>query len=354
MVCYWSDVNGVPRIVKAGYMRPDRPEGKITDYASPSTSTSTPAPVPAPTPLTPSNGSQLTQLRRPPSPSPAPPPPPTRDPEPELELVIEPVDDIEAELGNAVTPSIPTEPPSTKASTPVIDGDGDRDAATAEDFKLSKAESSKLSADGFGAMDVDEDEFVSVEEVADDEDVDDMFAFNDNEKPEKKVVKKVKKSKPACMFPDGGVSLDAADDPHGYYTPTLGETLHGKYHVVSVIGRAYGSLLPDAAPKREVAIKIMRSQETMYKSGHREAALLAKFNAADPDDKGHVVRLERTRDTGLSNAAVKAYAIQIFLALNLFKKEYITHADIKPDNILVSNNKLHSKAPEIILGLPHD
>ncbi|KAH8797202.1 hypothetical protein DL96DRAFT_1825346 [Flagelloscypha sp. PMI_526] len=338
------DVEEEPHVVEASSLKQDIEEGEISDDASPSTSASTSAPAPAQTPsLTLSNGSQPTQLRHPPSPAP---PPPPRDPEPELELVIEPVDDIEAELAerkprrNEIlakysshqgtpqpqTPSIPTEPPSTKASTPVVDGDGDGDGdavAVAEDFELSKAESPKLNADGFGAadydesadrredaerallhrtqdaMDVDEDEFEEVEEVVDEEDVDDTFAFDDDQKPKKKVVKKVKKSKPATMLPDGGVGLDAADDPEGYYTPTLGETLDGKYHVFSVIGKDMfavvvkarvvvaedGTLLPDAAPKREVAIKIMRSQETMYKSGQRKAALLAKLNAADPDDK---------------------------------------------------------------------
>ncbi|KAH8826128.1 hypothetical protein DL96DRAFT_1805388 [Flagelloscypha sp. PMI_526] len=329
-------------LLEASSLKQDIEEGEISDDASPSTSASTPVPAPAPTPsLTPSNGSQPTQLRRPPSPSPAPPAPPAppRDPEPELELVIEPVDDIEAELAehkrrrneilakysshqgtpHLQTPSIPTEPPSTKASTPVGDGDGDV-AATAEDFELSKAEFPKLNADGFGAadydesadrredaerallhltqdaMDVDEDEFEE-EEVADEEDVDDMFAFDDDEKPKKKVMKKVKKAKPVNMLPDGGAGLDAADDLEGYNTPTFGETLDEKYHVFSVIGKgmfADGTLLPNEAPKREVAIKIMRFQEMMYKSGQREAALLAKLNVADPDDKRHVIRLERT------------------------------------------------------------
>ncbi|KAH8826178.1 kinase-like protein [Flagelloscypha sp. PMI_526] len=272
-------------------------------------------------------------------------------------------------------------------------------------------------------MDVDEDESEEVEEVVEDEDVDDMFTFDDDEKSIKKVVKKVKKSKTANVLPDGGVGFDAADGPEGYYTPTLGETLDGKYHVFSVIGKGMfavvvkarvvtaddGSLLPEAAPKREVAIKIMRSQETMYKSGQREAALLATLNAADLDDKRHVVRFERTlewrghfrivmeglswnfreilkrfgMDVGSSIAAVKAYAIPIslYVALSLFKKESINHADIWPDNILISNIKttlkvwdlgstadvssaestptLHLasrfyRAPEIILGLPHE
>ncbi|KAH8797199.1 hypothetical protein DL96DRAFT_1565765 [Flagelloscypha sp. PMI_526] len=140
-------------------------------------------------------------------------------------------------------------------------------------------------------MGVGEDDF---EEVVDDEDVDDMFAFDDDEKPEKKAVKKVIKSKPANMLPDSGVGLDAADGPEGYYTPTLGETLVGKYHIFSVIGKGMfavvikarlavaddGTRLPEAAPKCEVAIKIMRTQETMYKAGQREAALLAKLTTA--------------------------------------------------------------------------
>ncbi|KAH8826134.1 kinase-like domain-containing protein [Flagelloscypha sp. PMI_526] len=351
---------------------------------------------------TPSNGFQPTNLRRPPCPAPPLYPP---DLEPEFELVIEPVNDIEAELAerkrrrNGIL--------AKHTSTLVRGGDGE--ASASEDFELSKAKSLKL----FGAadydesaarredaerallhstqdaMDIDEDEFEEVEEVVDEEDVDGMFAFDDDEKPKKKVVKKAKKSKPANMLPDGG-------------TPTLGGTLDGKYDVFSIIGKGMfavvvkacvvvaesGTLLPDATPKREVAIKTMRSQETMYKSSpyrpFRENVRMARaFLYCD----GRVgLEFERNfedfgKDVGLSIAAVKAYAIQTFLALSLFKKESITHTDSKPGNILISNNKTTLKvcdlgsaadassaestptpclasrfyrAPEIILGLPHD
>ncbi|KAH8826126.1 kinase-like domain-containing protein [Flagelloscypha sp. PMI_526] len=386
---------------------------------------------------TPSNGFQPTNLRRPPCPAPPLYPP---DLEPEFELVIEPVNDIEVELAerkrrrNGIlakysprqgttqpqTSSILPEPPSTKASTLV--GVGDGEAAASEDFEFSNAKSPKLNAVGFGAanydksadrredaeralvhrtqdaMDVDEDEFEEVEEVVDDEDVDDMFAFDEVEKPKKKIVKKVKKFKRANMLPDGG-------------TPTLGVTLDGKYHVFSVIGKGMfavvvkacvvvaedGTLLPDAAPKHKVAIKIVRSQETMYKSSpcrpFREDVRMARtFLYSD----GRVeVEFDRDfeefgKDVGLSIAAAKAYAIQIFLHVVPFLsrglrpdqsfKESITHADINPDNILISNNKTTLKvcdlgsaadssaestptpyvvsrvyrAPEIILRLPHD
>jgi serine/threonine-protein kinase PRP4 len=64
---------------------------------------------------------------------------------------------------------------------------------------------------------------------------------------------------------------------------------------------------------KEVAIKIIRSQESMYvffparlqrthdrsrsiryKAGQKEVQILNKLKQSDPDDKKHVVRLERT------------------------------------------------------------
>lgn len=43
------------------------------------------------------------------------------------------------------------------------------------------------------------------------------------------------------------------------------------------------------------------------------------------------------KDVGLNVRAVRAYAHQIFLAMSLLRKCNIMHADIKPDNILVSD-----------------
>lgn len=45
------------------------------------------------------------------------------------------------------------------------------------------------------------------------------------------------------------------------------------------------------------------------------------------------------KDLGLNLKAVRAYSHQMFLALSLLKKCSIMHADIKPDNILVTESK---------------
>ncbi len=43
------------------------------------------------------------------------------------------------------------------------------------------------------------------------------------------------------------------------------------------------------------------------------------------------------KDVGLHIKAVRSYTQQLLLALKLLKRCSILHADIKPDNILVSN-----------------
>lgn len=45
------------------------------------------------------------------------------------------------------------------------------------------------------------------------------------------------------------------------------------------------------------------------------------------------------KDVGLSIKAVRIYAQQLFLSLTLLKKCNIVHADIKPDNVLVTESK---------------
>lgn len=97
--------------------------------------------------------------------------------------------------------------------------------------------------------------------------------------------------------------------------------------------------------------------------------MLKKLNDTDPQDRYHCMRLYRHffhknhlcmvfesmsmnlrevlkkygRDVGLNIAAVRSYTHQMLLALRLLRKCNILHADIKPDNILVTENKITLK-----------
>ncbi|CAE7100907.1 unnamed protein product [Rhizoctonia solani] len=260
-------------------------------------------------------------------------------------------------------------------------------------------------ADGIGERGAVPDDSMQVDD--EDDDLDDMFAVGS---------RKIKLSAPKTTnAPAPVVAAPAlnmeADDPEGYYQIILGELLdNGKYQVFSILGKGMFSAVVrarvvDDPSGREVAIKIIRSQESMYKAGQKEIQILNKLAQADPEDKKHVIRLDSSfehrghlclvfeslsmnlrdvikkfgKDVGLNIRAVRAYAHQLFLALSLLKKANIMHADIKPDNILVSENKTVVKlcdlgsasdisenditpylvsrfyrAPEIILGLPYD
>ncbi|KAI8337051.1 kinase-like domain-containing protein [Chlamydoabsidia padenii] len=201
---------------------------------------------------------------------------------------------------------------------------------------------------------------------------------------------------------------DNWDDPEGYYNARIGEVLNGRYQTLSYLGKGVFSSVvkaKDVTTGEEVAVKMIRNNETMYKAGQKELTLLKKLMEADPDNKKHVIRLLRHfehrnhlclvfeslsmnlrdvlkkygKDIGISIKAVRVYAQQLFLSLSLLKRCNLLHADIKPDNILVTESKNVLKlcdlgsasdvndneitpylvsrfyrAPEIILGLHYD
>lgn len=160
---------------------------------------------------------------------------------------------------------------------------------------------------------------------------------------------------------------DNWDDTDGYYRVRIGEQLDGRYRVYGYTGAGvFGSVVRATDTSRansKVAIKIIRNNDMMRKTGVRELEVLKKLNEADRLDKYHVLQLFRQfyhrnhlclvfenlsmnlrevlkkygNNVGLHMKAVRSYAQQLLLSLKLLKKCNILHADIKPDNILVSN-----------------
>ena len=159
---------------------------------------------------------------------------------------------------------------------------------------------------------------------------------------------------------------DNWDDAEGYYRVRIGEMLDGRYTVYGYTGQGVFSNVirarDGARDQEDVAIKIIRNNEVMHKSGLKELETLKRLNDTDQEDRYHCLRLKRHffhkqhlcmvfeplsmnlrevlkkygKDVGLHIKAVRSYAQQLLLALKLLKKANILHADIKPDNILVS------------------
>jgi serine/threonine-protein kinase PRP4 len=90
---------------------------------------------------------------------------------------------------------------------------------------------------------------------------------------------------------------DNWDDAEGYYRVRTGETLDGRYNVFGYTGQGVFSNVIRARDlargKQEVCIKIIRNNEIMHKTGLKELEMLRRLNEADPDDKYHCLRLYR-------------------------------------------------------------
>ncbi|KAJ3044801.1 U4/U6 small nuclear ribonucleoprotein prp4 [Rhizophlyctis rosea] len=201
-------------------------------------------------------------------------------------------------------------------------------------------------------------------------DADDMFAADGEfKKVGISEASHILDSAPVTRASDNPALLDNWDDHEGYYRVILGEILDNRYHVYSNLGKGVFSSVVKAQDTKngdqDVAIKIIRNNDTMYRAGQKELSILKKLMAADPDNKKHVIRLHRHfehknhlclvfeslsmnlrdvikkfgKDVGLHIKAVRVYAQQLFLSLSLLRKCNILHADIKPDNILVTESK---------------
>lgn len=170
---------------------------------------------------------------------------------------------------------------------------------------------------------------------------------------------------PATLAQPNGGGILEGDDKDGYYKLRIGEVLNGRYQIQAALGKGMFSGVAralDITNSKLVAIKMMRNNDALRKGGFTEIAILQKLNEADPENRKHIVKFERYfehkghlclsfehlslnlrevlkkfgNNIGINLSAVRSYAHQIFVALAHLRKCSIIHADLKPDNILVS------------------
>ncbi|TMW55379.1 hypothetical protein Poli38472_013270 [Pythium oligandrum] len=228
----------------------------------------------------------------------------------------------------------------------------------------------------------------------------------------------------AVLMSPTGPSVSAAaaatvqsnfDDADGYYKPSVGEILNGKYRVSGAVGKGVFSTVlrchrvGDNAydESNAVAIKLIRNNEIMREAAQTEVKILTELAEKDPRDKKHCVRLldrfehrnhvalvfesmqMNVREAmkkfggkgGISLQAVRIFAKHLLIAISHLDTCGIVHADIKPDNVLLDDKQTMIKlcdfgsafkldegkhdptpylvsrfyrAPEIVLGLPYD
>jgi hypothetical protein len=74
----------------------------------------------------------------------------------------------------------------------------------------------------------------------------------------------------------------------------LGELLNERFQVFSILGKGVFSAVVkarDITTTMDVAIKIIRNNEVMYKAGQKELGILKKLQDSDPAGRKHVVRM---------------------------------------------------------------
>lgn len=165
-----------------------------------------------------------------------------------------------------------------------------------------------------------------------------------------------------------GASTDDWDDGDGYYLAQVGELLEDRFVVQDTVsGRGvFSNVVKAKDTKTEgqpmVALKIIRSNDMMKKAAEKEVEILQTLNNADKGNKKHIIRLietfyyrkhiflvfecmaedlrgalkKYTKNKGMSLPAVRAYTKQLLTGVRHMHKFNIIHADLKPDNILIS------------------
>ena len=168
---------------------------------------------------------------------------------------------------------------------------------------------------------------------------------------------------------------DNYDDEEGYYKAVIGSSIAGRYTVTrSLGGGVFSSVLlcgDDMGEHGKCAVKVIRSNETMAKAAMKEVEILKKLGSGkgsrfivglkdDGNWRNHVYLVMELSGSnlrevlhkyglgrGLSMPAVLGYSRQLLAGLAHMGNHGVVHADLKPDNILVSDDLKTAKIADL-------
>ena len=174
---------------------------------------------------------------------------------------------------------------------------------------------------------------------------------------------------------------ELANDEELYYKPVIGEILHEKYRVVSILGKGVYSLVVKVEHNgKEYALKILRNAEVIRESGKREIEILKSLNKGDLLQKCFIIEIldwfdhkgflcivlemmglnirdmlnSKRKGKNFSLDEVRLYAWQMLKALAHLESKGILHLDIKPDNILYDETNKACKLSDFGTSLEVD
>ena len=157
------------------------------------------------------------------------------------------------------------------------------------------------------------------------------------------------------------------DDDHGDYRVFPNDHIAYRYEIVALLGKGnFGIVLRcfDHKQRESIALKILRTHKRLTQQGTTEIRILELIRDNDIQDNMHIVHLKdhfkfrkhtcltfellgndlleviKTNNyLGLAVSYAKEIACQLLTCLKFLSSMKIIHCDIKPENILLKNNK---------------